>query len=327
MRPSDRATPRPATGSSGPVAPAGLRVLDPGAQMLIQDAGRPGYAALGVPRSGAVDRPSYDLANRLVGNEVGAPGLEFLATGVDLQAEGSLRIAVTGADLDVLVDGRPAPTRTPLSLRSGARVTLTAARTGLRGYLAVAGGIDVPAVLGSAATDVLSGLGPDPVAAGDLLRINPMPPGTRTPIVVTDVGVPPVLARPVRLLPGPRCDWFTTAEVAVWSAQPFVVEASSNRIGIRLRGEQPLRRRTDRPLPNELPSEPMILGAVQIPPEGQPVIFLNDHPTTGGYPVVAVVRGADLPVLAQARPGDTVRLVPERDVWAEQLRSVDRGPL
>ena len=176
---------------------------------------------------------------------------------------------------------------------------LGAATTGLRAYLAVSGGVEVEPVLGSRSTDLLSGVGPDLVSEGEVL---PVGPPSEAPIPVEAVPIP-VRARELRLRPGPREDWFEASSVEALGGSAYAVGSDSNRIGLRLEGE-PVRWREEA----ELPSEGMVLGAVQVPPGGQPVVFLNEHPTTGGYPVVGVVVPEDLALCAQLRPGEEVTL-------------------
>ncbi|MDN5920188.1 MAG: biotin-dependent carboxyltransferase family protein [Pseudonocardia sp.] len=281
----------------------GLEVLATGPQALVTDHGRPGHAHLGVPPSGALDRPALDLANRLVGNPVGAAGLELLLGGTRLRARDAVTIAVTGPPVDLRVDGRAVSSHAAVRVPDGAELAIGAPDGGVRVYLGVRGGLDVPLALGSASTDLLSGLGPDPLAEGDVLAVGratgPVPPAGPVP-----VSVPPGAVR-IRARLGPRDDWFTdpTGDLtgSTWSVSP-----TGNRIGVRLDGPPP-RRRPDRGA--ELPSEGMVVGAIQAPPDGSPVVFLADHPTTGGYPVIAVLEADDLALLAQARPGSTVRIV------------------
>ena len=275
-----------------------LEVIDPGALTTIQDLGRRGYAHLGVPRSGALDEPALRLGNRVVGNHEGAPALETTLTGVRLQTRSSLRVAVTGAFCRVRVQGRDVAWGSAVSVPAGAVLDIGRAERGLRSYVSFAGGVLAEAVLGSCSTDVLSGLGPPPLRTGDRLHLGAAP--AAPPSVEVPGGTPGSV---LRLDLGPRQDWFTPASVAALEGATCVVGAASNRIGLRLRG-QPLERARS----GELPTEPMVLGAVQVPPNGQPVVFLHDHPTTGGYPVVGVVRSEDLAVCAQARPGDRLTL-------------------
>ena len=272
-----------------------LTVVEAGPLTTIQDAGRPGHAHLGVPRSGWLDAPAARLANRLVGNRARAALLETTVGGVALRAEEAVTVAVTGAEADVLVDGHAAAWGEPVSLPAGAVLRVGPARRGVRSYVAVAGGIDVPEVLGSRSTDRLSGLGPPPLADGQVL---PVGPGRRP----RPVDVPRVAAADglLRLRPGPRPDW-VSGGVRRLAEGTWTVAADSDRVALRLAGE-PL----DRARRDELPSEGLVLGAVQVPPDGQPLVFLADHPTTGGYPVVGVVVLDDLWQCAQLRPGDPV---------------------
>ncbi|WP_309229482.1 MULTISPECIES: biotin-dependent carboxyltransferase family protein [unclassified Blastococcus] len=275
-------------------------MLAPGPLATVQDLGRPGRAAIGVTRSGAADAASAALANRLVGNRPEAALLEVTAGGLRLRAGRTVLVAVTGAPLPVAVDGRPAPFAAPMTLPPGAVLSLGTPWAGLRSYLAVRGGIDVPPVLGSRSTDTLSGLGPPPLTAGTLLPVGDL--AADEPVVdVAPVGPPP--DRPVlRVLPGPRRDWLDDAAWAALTTQEWAVAADSDRVGLRLTGPRLARARE-----GELPSEGLVAGAVQVPPDGAPVLFLADHPVTGGYPVLAVVVTADLPLAAQLRPGDGVR--------------------
>ncbi|MGW1178938.1 5-oxoprolinase subunit C family protein [Kitasatospora sp. NPDC002543] len=283
-----------------------LVVVRPGPLTTVQDLGRRGVAHLGVPRAGALDEPALRAANRLVGNEPGTAGLETTLGGVALRAVGTALVAVTGAPSPVRVDGRPVAWGAPVVVPAGSVVEVGAATAGVRGYLAVAGGIAVPAVLGSRSADLLSGLGPAPLTAGDRLPVGAAPPYRARPELVPMPAPPTELVLRLRL--GPRTDWFTPEAVARLGHDRYLVSPTGNRVGLRTEGPPVVRARG-----GELASEGMVLGAVQIPPDGQPVVFLADHPTTGGYPVVGVVPAADLAAAAQARPGTPVRFVPLRE--------------
>lgn len=279
-----------------------VEVVRPGALSTVQDLGRPGHAHLGVPRSGALDLPAHLLANRLVGNPPEAATIETTLTGVSVRLGQAGTVAVTGAWAPVTVNGRPASWSAPVSVPAGARVDVATARRGVRSYLAVSGGIAVAPVLGSRATDLLSGLGPTPLAVGERLPLGEVtgPPG---PVDVAPTGtLPEELA--LRIVLGPRADWFTDEAPRILTTGRYVVSTASNRIGMRLDGP-PLPRR----ITTELRSEGVVLGAVQVPAAGTPVIFLADHPTMGGYPVIGVVHPDDLPRTAQAAPGTPVRFV------------------
>jgi biotin-dependent carboxylase-like uncharacterized protein len=282
-----------------------LTVLAPGPLATVQDRGRTGWAAIGVPRSGAADRASAALANRLVGNDPAAATVEVTAGGLRVRAERTVLVAVTGAPAPLAIDGRAAPLDAPVTLRTGAELSLGLPPVGLRSYLAVRGGIDVPEVLGSRSTDTLSGLGPAPLRIGDVLPVGSL--AADEPIVDVAAVRGPSAAPVVRVLPGPRRDWLLPAAWTALTSAGWTVSADSNRVGLRLTGP-----RLDRARTGELPSEGLVPGALQVPPDGAPVLFLADHPVTGGYPVAAVVVTADLPAVAQLRPGDTLRFRPAR---------------
>ncbi|MBP2339642.1 biotin-dependent carboxylase-like uncharacterized protein [Saccharothrix coeruleofusca] len=293
-----------------------VTVLRTGPQALVQDLGRPGHAHLGVPPSGALDRPSLALANRLVGNPEGAAGLEVLLGGLVLRANTSCTVAVTGPWAPVLVNG--VHRDSPCHLAPGDELAVGAPEAGLRCYVALSGGVAVPAELGSRATDLLSGIGPDPLRDGDELPLgDPVGPPVGVDVLVP-AHVPDELVVPVVL--GPRDDWFDGAARQL-AAGRWVVSDRGNRVGLRLDGTA--LRRAPEHLGRELPSEGLVTGAVQVPADGQPVVFLADHPTTGGYPVIGVVPEPALPALAQARPGTPLRL---QVLPAPPERAVDYYP-
>jgi len=273
----------------------------------VQDGGRPGFAHLGVPRSGALDRAAAALANRLVGNPEGAAVLETTLDGVGLRLEGQAVVAVTGAKAAVRLDGRPAAWGMPVYVPGGSVLDVGRAELGARSYLAVDGGFDTPQVLGSRSTDVLSGFGPPPLTTGERLPIGwpcgPVPPVDFAPYRFP---APEIL---VPLHPGPRGDWMTPAAEEALFTRQFRVSPTSNRVALRLAGP-PL----ERSQVEELPSEGLVWGSVQLVASGQILVFLADHPTTGGYPVVAVADRAAGPGCAQARPGDAVRFQRARPV-------------
>ena len=282
-----------------------LVVVRAGALTTVQDRGRPGHAHLGVPRSGALDTDAAALVNRLVGNPPEAAVLETTLNGCAVRPRSTVTAAVGGAPCRVTVDGRPAAWGAPVRVPAGALLEVGAALSGVRGYLAFSGGIAVEPVLGSRSTDLLSGLGPPPLTDGAVLPLgHPQELHARVD-VAPQPGPPAELVLRVTL--GPRDDWFTPEAVRAFTARTYRVSSASNRIGLRTEGPA-----LDRARPGELPSEGMVLGAVQVPPDGRPVVFLADHPTTGGYPVIAVVHPADLPAAAQAGPGIPVRFVAVR---------------
>jgi biotin-dependent carboxylase-like uncharacterized protein len=282
-----------------------LAVVRAGALTTVQDRGRPGHAHLGVPRSGALDAPAAALVNRLVGNPSDAAVLETTLTGCALRPRCAVTVAVGGAPCPVTVDGRPVPWGAPVDVPAGALLDVGTARSGVRAYVALAGGVLVEPVLGSRATDLLSGLGPPPLTDGAVLPLG-RPRGRYARVDFAPQPAPPTELA-LRVTRGPRADWFTPEAARVFTSGAYRVSSASNRIGLRLDGPSLRRAR-----PGELPSEGMVLGAVQVPPDGRPVVFLADHPTTGGYPVIGVVRAADLPAAAQAVPGTPVRFVAVR---------------
>jgi biotin-dependent carboxylase-like uncharacterized protein len=277
-----------------------MEVIRPGSLTTVQDLGRPGFAHLGVGRSGAADPDSLRLANRLVGNEEGAACLEITFGGCSVRFDKAQTVALTGAPCPVTLSGRSGFMYGPMQAGPGEELGLGLPVLGVRTYLAVRGGLDVAPVLGSRATDVLAGIGPDPLWPGIRLPIGTAAgewPG------VDVAPVPPLPDEPVLdVLPGPRDDWFTPEALTTLTSQEYEVTAESNRVGLRLSGPA-----LERSTGGELPSEGMVRGALQVPPSGQPVLFLADHPVTGGYPVIAVVVERDLHLAAQARPGQRLR--------------------
>ncbi len=281
-----------------------LEVLDAGLLTLIQDLGRVGLASIGVGPSGAADRGAFRLGARLLAQSYTAAALEVTFGGLSVRARGDLQVALTGAQAPAAVDGRAVGYFGPFMVADGQILTLGTPQLGLRSYLSVRGGIAVAPVLGSRSTDTLSGLGPPPVRAGDVLPVGPPPKAFPNQDLV------PVPARSAETLVlyalrGPRDDWLS--EIAALAETTWTVSDHSDRVGIRLSGE-PLRREDSR-RGQELSSEGVVCGSIQVPPGGQPVIFLADHPVTGGYPVVAVLLDDDIDRAAQAVPGQQVRIV------------------
>ncbi|MFD9892956.1 biotin-dependent carboxyltransferase family protein [Amycolatopsis sp. NPDC059027] len=279
---------------------AKLDVLRPGPFATVQDLGRPGLAAIGVGRSGAADRGALRLANRLVGNPEGHAALETALGGLALRASETVTVAVTGAPCPITAGGRAAGPNAPIVLRPGDELALGTPERGLRCYVAVRGGLDVPAILGARATDTLGKLGPPPLAAGMSLPVGSVVLGPPAVDLAPRPGLP---AEPcLRITPGPRLDWFTGDALSTMVSRPYTVTSDVDRVGIRFTGPQLSRVRD-----GELPPEACVPGALQVPPSGAPILFLADHPVTGGYPVIAVVDEDDLDLAAQLRPGISVR--------------------
>jgi biotin-dependent carboxylase-like uncharacterized protein len=294
-----------------------LRVVATGPLSTLQDLGRPGWFASGVGVSGAADRGSHALANRLVGNVATAASIECLLGGLELHAASAATLAVTGAPAPITVDGTPMGHSTVIHLTAGQTLRLGMAEAGLRVYVAVRGGFDVDAVLGSRSRDTLSGIGPEPLSAGVDLAIGSE---SDRPSPVDVAPVPVITTAPViaHVMLGPREDWFADPDdlfVGRWE-----ISEHTDRVGARLirnPGFPSLIRLNDK----ELPTEGMPLGAIQVPPSGEPVVFLADHPITGGYPVIGTVVDDDLDSLAQARPGQSIifRPVPGGRARHQQL--------
>ncbi|MGJ7613242.1 MULTISPECIES: 5-oxoprolinase subunit PxpB [unclassified Variovorax] len=297
---------------SRPVAANGcaFEIRAAGLQALLQDGGRHGQAKQGVSASGAMDRRSLQAANRLVGNPSDTACIEIAHGGFQLACRGDAVVAITGAEGPVTLtraDGTawPLPRYQPIALADGDTLALGEPQAGIRSYLAVRGGFDVAPVLGSLSSDTLARIGPPAVATGDVLPVRAVAAGALVGAAETPPTDLPTVQQDVVLdiVLGPRTDWFTPEAVALLCSQSWVVTPQSNRVGIRLSGEVPLARAN----PAELPSEGTACGALQVPPSGQPVLFLADHPLTGGYPVIACVathhldRAGQIPVNARVR--------------------------
>ena len=291
-----------------------MRVLAPGFQTTVQDLGRYGYAHIGVSASGAADAPALRAANRLVGNRDGAAALEMTLTGGSFEFQGDAVAALAGSDFAANF-----PLWTPFAVRAGEVLRCGATQSGARCYLAVRGGFDVPLVMGSASTHLMTGLGGFQGRAlkkGDVLAFGDAavrPPARRK-------AGPPPPADALRATPGPQAGWFSDD---LYRAEYQVTE-ESNRMGLRLRGPA-LERHAGHMLTEGVP-----LGAVQVPPEGQPIILFVEHQTTGGYPKIANVIAADCGAVGQLRPRDAVRfervsfetaraLLRAREEWLDSL--------
>lgn len=287
-------------------ADSGLEIVDPGPLALIEDLGRPGHAALGVGRSGALDRSALRLANRLVGNAEDAAGIEVTLGRFEARFRRPAIFAIAGAWGDAELGGKHVEPYDVAHAAAGTVLRIGDATRGLRFMLAVRGGIQTTPVLGSRSVDTLSGVGGAPLRAGDVLPIGPEPLGEVPGVDTLTVGPPVEGTVVVRAGPGPRADWFTDAALDRFYDTEWIASASGNRIGVALEppaGTGPLVRARL----GELPSEAMVPGAVQVAHAGIPTVLLADHPVTGGYPVIAVVTAADLDALAQLRPGQGLR--------------------
>jgi len=300
-----------------------MHILESGPLTLIEDLGRPGNANVGAARSGALDRGALRLANRLVGNGEGAAALEILVGGFAARIEKPLWFAVTGALAPVSLDGRAIEPDEPARAEPGQTLRIGAAQRGLRSYLAVRGGVVAAPALGSRSRDILAEIGPAPLMDGDMLAVGPEPAAAIPAVDTMTVSSPTEGTVTIRVLPGPREHWFTAAALEYFYDAEWTVTTHGNRTGIRLApasvadGSESGGEGTSgadhvgatglqRAVAGELPSEAMVAGAIQVPPSGQPTVLLADHPTTGGYPVIAVVTDASLDSFAQLRPGQRV---------------------
>ncbi len=271
-----------------------------GAATTVQDLGRYGHLASGVGISGAFDQHALALANRLVGNQVSDAGLEVLGGGVRIAANRATVAAVTGARGPITVNERVVARNVPVVMRSGDVLAIAHPTAGLRSYVAFAGGINATAVLGSRSRDTLAQLGPAPLAAGDVLALG----HHLGDVPSVDIPIERALAHVLRVLPGPHARYFYPDALTKLTSHEYEVSSHSDRIGVRFIGPALAR------IPDmELPSAPMVRGAIQVPPDGAPVMLGPDHPVTGGYPVIAVTVRSSIDAAAQLTPGQIVRFI------------------
>lgn len=292
-----------------------IEVVKPGLLTTLQDAGRTGFAHLGVGRSGAFDEPALRIANALCGNPPDACALEGTLSGPTLRFDADAWIAVTGAPFPLRIAGVERATWAPVFVPGGATLELGATRSGCRGYVALRGGFDVMPVLGSRSADLNAGLGPNggrPLRAGDRLTAGESlgaPFRTPGPFPKWRLDPRPWFSadsgKPLRLLPGQHLDRLTRASRNALFSESFVVHADSNRVGLRMTG--PVLAWT---APIEMISEGCVPGLLQLPPSGQPIAFGPECPVSGGYPRIGQIAAVDIPRLAQLRPGDAVRFTP-----------------
>jgi antagonist of KipI len=281
-----------------------IRVLVPGLLTTVQDLGRSGLGAFGVPVGGAADAHALRLGNLLLGNDEGAAALEATLVGPELLFEEAALVVLAGAPFGAQLDGAPLPAWEAVSVPAGGRLAVGRAFSGVRGYVCVRGGLDVPSVLGSRATDVATGFGGldgRPLRAGDRLSLGPARGGARGRRVDAAAARWSGPRRRLRVTPGPQEEWFGEDALSAFVSRSFRVSASSSRTGVRLEGEPfaaPAR---------SLVTEGVVAGAIQVPPAGLPIALLVEHPSTGGYPKIGSVISADLSALAQLRPGEEVR--------------------
>ena len=297
-----------------------VSVLAPGLSSSVQDLGRCGHAALGVGRAGALDGDALRLANALVGNLPGAAGIEITLTGPRLRFDATVAFALCGADFEARLDGAIVAGWRSHHAPAGSLLELGHARNGCRAWLALGGGIALPRMLDSRATDLNAALGPLPRAlrAGDVLPLDTLHDPPRAHRRHWSLDPRPWFAgadaAPLRVLPGRDHARLDAASRSAFHALPFRVTATSNRVGVRLNGT---RLRLEQAF--ECVSEPLVPGVVQLPPSGQPIILLGEHPVSGGYPRIGQVAAVDLPRLAQVRPGTALRFAPVEAATAAAL--------
>jgi KipI family sensor histidine kinase inhibitor len=296
------ADPPASAGTPVPASDRAVRILEPGLLATLQDLGRPGAASLGVSTSGALDRAALRTANRLLGNPEESAGIEITMGGLRAASGTDLWFAVTGAWGRILLAGREVDPYEAHPWHAGEELQLDWFGHGARAYLAVRGGFDAPVTLSSRSTDLLAGLGPRPLRAGDAVWVRDDPPAPIPVAPVAPWGAPHDDELEIELAPGPRADWFAASAHRTLYESVWTASNDADRIGMRLDGPE-----LERARGGELPSEGMVPGAIQVPPSGRPTILLADGPVTGGYPVIAVVTDAALDLLAQARPGTRIR--------------------
>ena len=327
----DRVEPEPVAAppwSLPPDARAVFEVVVPGLRAVLQDGGRRSVAAVGVPGAGPADPVSFDLANRLAGNARRAGALELTGGGTRLRCLDVCHVAVVGAAPEVRVEGTPAPAGQLLPLAAGQVLEVGRQHGGWRSYVSVAGGFLGPEWFGSCASDELTGLGPGPLAARDVLHAGAWTPPLGDHVAagcVTDVDTSSPVG--LRVVPGPHAGLFDDDALTGLAAAVFMVEAASNRVGLRLRAEAGALSLRSNHGGGTLDSQGVVTGAVQVPPDGDPVVLLPDHATLGGYPVLAVVASVDHGLLGQCAPGTRVRLVPITASEADDTRRTKRREL
>ncbi|MEI8145473.1 MAG: biotin-dependent carboxyltransferase family protein [Alphaproteobacteria bacterium] len=279
-----------------------LLVRDCGAGTTLQDGGRFGYQRFGVGPAGAMDRIALSLANMLVGNPETSAAIEFIALGGSFEVEGgSFRVALAGAGAALSIDGEAVPPLTSATVRAGQIVTVGPAKAGTSMILAVSGGFDVPADLGSRAFHLRAGLGGinrGPIRSGQRLAIGDVPNGEDMTFTMT----PTVEAGAFRVVLGPQDDYFSAVGVETFLSSTYTITAEADRMGYRLTGPQ-----VEHAKGFNIVSDGIVTGSVQIPGSGEPIVLLADRQTTGGYPKIATIISSDLPRFGQQRPGGTVQ--------------------
>lgn len=306
----------------------GMRIIRPGLLSTIQDCGRPGYTDSGFPVSGAVDKTAMRIANILVGNDRDSAVIEMTMQGLEAVFTSPAIIAVTGADMDAKLNGNPLPRYKAVKVETGDIIDISFATSGLRGYFALSGGFYLKKALGSNSTNIKAGIGGymgRALKANDLLFFNTVTPG------LADLGKrridPPAIPSgsvTVRVIMGPQDDYFTEKGIATFLGGEYKVTNDSDRMGLKLSGEPIESKRGVDIISDGIPE-----GGIQIPSSGMPIIMMSDRQTTGGYAKIATVISSDMPLLAQLRPGDTIKFnkitVKEAHrIYKKQLRTLNK---
>ena len=298
-----------------------IRVAKPGFFTTVQDRGRHGYAHLGISPAGAADSLSLRIANRLVGNDEYAPGLEMTLLGATLEFDEAAVIAIRGASCECKLDSKVIPANEVIEVSAGSVLQCGSTTDGARCYLAVQGGFDVPLIMSSASTDVrgrFGGVEGRRLQTGDALRIGKG--GLRPRRIRADAMEALQHEGPIRVTGGSQHDWFSSETYAKFLATPYAVSEQSDRAGLRLKGDAIMPREQRQLLTDGIP-----LGAIQVPQDGQPILLFVDQQTTGGYPKIANVIAADMHRIGQLRPLDEIRFSEVPIVEAvEALRAQER---
>jgi len=281
-----------------------VRVIKPGMLTTIQDAGRWGYQSRGVPVAGPMDPCSFRMANALVGNSRTAAALEVTLLGPEFEFTGERIIAITGAEFDVTLDGKAVPLNAPFVVSPESHLRFGTRHRGARAYVAIAGGVATEPILGSRSTHVISamgGLDGRPLRAGDMIPLGPTRVEHVTPHAATPVIELPERHATIRVLPGPQAEYFAADALGVLQSTTYTIAPQSDRMRFRLEGPRLAHARGA-----DIISDATPLGVLQVPASGQPILLMADRQSTGGYPKIATVISADIPLAGQLGPGDTI---------------------
>jgi biotin-dependent carboxylase-like uncharacterized protein len=294
-----------------------FEVIQPGPLTTVQDLGRFGYQQYGVPTSGALDNYAFRIGNFLVGNEEWAASLEITLFGCQLRTLQDTKVAITGANLAATINGEPAPAWESFPIKSGDVLSFPRLDSGCRACLAIAGGIDVPAVMKSASTYVkahIGGLSGRPLRQGDIVKANVSAASAAVTRLPSEY-IPAYESQiTLRVILGPQDDCFTEGGIYTLLSSEYIVSTQADRMGYRLEGP-----RIEHREEADIISDGIPLGAVQVPGDGLPIILLADRQTTGGYTKIATVISINIPKVAQVKPGDKIKFTPVTEEQAVAL--------